>query len=107
MDSSSQGSNFSNSLKKRGILNDVDFQAGMPTGLFLVGLILALFIYFVSRSFILSFAVAAIYFYIMQAIHKNDVHGFKVWMKCLSSNKLKWEAGRTTPIQLEIIHRRK
>jgi type IV secretory pathway VirB3-like protein len=107
MEQNNKDSSFSNATKRRGIFNDVDTIAGIPTGFVLLSVVLLIFVYFITRSFLLAAIIPAAYLVAMYYIHKDDVHGFSVWLSCMGSNKLMWEAGRTTEVHLEIIHRKK
>ena len=89
-----------NATRNRAVFNDVSMKAGMPTNLFLLGLVLCIGMYIVTRTLLVPLILAPAYFIPMYAIHKDDVRGLKIWLSVWSDNTNLWEAGTRKPIEL-------
>ncbi len=89
-----------NATKNRAVFNDVSMMAGMPTSLFLLGLVLCIGMYAATRTFLTVLILAPAYYIPMYAIHKDDVRGLKIWLSVWNDNTNLWEAGTRKPIHL-------
>lgn len=88
--------------KNRAVFNDVSTMAGMPTGLFLLGVVLCVGMYAATRTFFAILILAPAYFIPMYAIHKDDVRGLKIWLSVWNDNVNLWESARRKPIHIVV-----
>lgn len=104
-DEISRSSRFSQATKNRGILTSVNTISGIPSGLFITGLMGSVALYFLFKSFFVAISIGAAYFILMYAIHKDDVRGLEVWLVCIREKTLCWEAGRSKKINFSITNK--
>lgn len=72
----------------------VDTIMGMPSGIFMVGLLIPVLIYFITKTFLLTVLITICYYMVMFSIHKDDVHAFKIWKALLTSKTNSWFCGK-------------
>ncbi|AUZ86188.1 hypothetical protein [Methylophaga nitratireducenticrescens] len=99
-DEINRSSRFSQAAKTRGIFTSVNTISGIPSGLFIAGLLGSIAVYFLFKSFFVAICVGAAYFILMYSIHKDDVRALKIWLACFRDKTLVWEAGRSKRINL-------
>ncbi len=88
--------------KNRAVFNDVSLMFGMPTGIFLLGVVMIVGMYASTRTFLAVFILAPLYYIPMYAIHKDDVRGLKVWLSVWNDSINQWECARRKPLNLVI-----
>mgnify|MGYP000014671388 CR=1 FL=1 len=76
---------------------------GIPQGGFMLGIVIVLLSYFVTKILWLPVLVAALYYVPMYHVHRDDPRGLKIWVNVLASSTLVWEAGRRKPFQFTVL----
>lgn len=104
MDNKNQNS-FEEASKNRNIFTDGHFIRGIPSHLFVFGIILVVGAVVVTKSFFMPLIVAPLYFIPMQKIHKDDSKGFSIWLSALKDKIVTFEAGRTKNINFQIFNK--
>lgn len=92
-----------NSLKNREAFTKQALKMGMPSSLFMLGVLLCFGSYFFSKTFFVPLVVGGFYFPLMFRIHRVDSRGFSVWWSCYTDNSNGWQAGSINEIDIEVI----
>jgi hypothetical protein len=92
--------------KNRDVFNKVHTVRSIPSNLFVFGLVAAIAIYFLFKSFVIAAGFVVGYYTLMYQIHKNDVKGLKIWLACVFDKTVVWEAGRRKALALFVVHRK-
>ncbi len=95
MEKTDHSSTFENESKVRNVFTDVNTISSIPSGLFMLGIVVFVMSYMLSKSIVLTLILTIPYFVMMYTIHKDDVHGLKVWMACWGDKTVVWESGRS------------
>lgn len=90
--------------KNRAVFNDVSIIAGMPAGLFLLGIVMCVGMYAASRTVFAVLIIGPAYFIPMYSIHKNDLRGLQVWLSIFNDSVNTWECARRTNMNLIFRH---
>lgn len=93
-------------VKNANVFLTVDTILGMPSSIFMVGLLVPILIYFITKSFLLTLLIGTCYYIIMFSIHKDDVHAFKIWKALLTSKTNTWFCGKYKKTTLIIMRKK-
>ena len=76
---------------------------GIPQGGFMLGSVVVVLSYVVTKMLWLPVVVAGLYYVPMYHVHRYDPRGLKIWMNVLASSTLVWEGGRRKPFRFTVL----
>lgn len=91
------------SLKNRDAFTKQQTKLGMPTGIFMAGLLVVFGSYFLFKTFLAPILIGGLYYPLMIQIHKNDSRGLLVWLACVRDKQDCWQAGTVNEIEVLLI----
>jgi len=93
------------SLKNRDAFTKPDLTVGMPSGVFMFGLLIVFGSYFLLKLFIAPIVLGVIYYSLMFRIHKDDSRALSVWLACWSDDTSGWLSGAINDIEIKILNK--
>ena len=107
MEKTDHSSSFEQEAKVRNVFTDVNTISSIPSGLFMLGIVVFVLSYMLGKNIILTLIVTVPYFVTMYTIHKDDVHGLKIWLACLGDKTIVWESGRRQELNFIVTNEQK
>lgn len=99
-----EGTTGQESLKNREAFTKPALKMGIPSTLFMFGVLVSFGSYFLFKTFLAPLVLGTFYFSLMFRIHRNDSKGLAVWLACWADGSSGWEAGSINDIDIKVIN---
>lgn len=91
------------SVKVRKIFSETNTLFGLPTGIFLFGILVVVGSYVIFKMLLLPPVIAFLYYMPMYKIHQDDIRGFHVWKSVIFDSAVHWESSTRKDIEVIFI----
>ena len=96
----------SDALKNLKIFTQSPFVAGLPSPVFYTGILVALFLFVVTSSWIVLVIAAALYYGLMYQLHRYDQKILPIIWSSIWDTHTVWKSQRAVPLRYKIKEKR-